>query len=135
MTQSRVVWLAGNGRFEFEIRGESHYQQHLELLSGGRTVEGADHDCFAMLVPEPDNLFDPGAVRVELCDAAMERSYPVGYLARHINLEYTIRLAGLGHDEQIAWCRAKIVGGWEDHRSSGHFGVKLDLLWPVELAE
>jgi hypothetical protein len=51
------------------VAGESHYQEALDVLGGGRTPGGPrnpDQTWFA--VPEPDNPKDPAAVRVFLMD-------------------------------------------------------------------
>jgi hypothetical protein len=44
--------LAGPGTFEFDIVGESHYQEALEAICGGRTEESAEHLTEAVLVLE-----------------------------------------------------------------------------------
>jgi hypothetical protein len=59
-----VSRLRGNGRFGFAVVGESHRQSELEEIVGGRTEEGAEFECTALLVPEPDNAFDQNAIMV-----------------------------------------------------------------------
>ena len=48
-------FLAGDGSYRVEVVGESHYQEALEAICGGRTEEGARQECTATLVPEPTN--------------------------------------------------------------------------------
>lgn len=127
---SGTIWLAGTGRYDFDIVGESHYQDTLEDVCGGRSEDAADHDTLAILIPQPDNPHDRNAVRVVmLVDDEMET---VGYLSRDQAVPYHQRMAQMGLSRRLAGCRAKIVGGWEGPRGSGHFGVKLDLAWPVK---
>jgi hypothetical protein len=59
-----VSRLRGNGRFGFAVVGESHRQSELEEIVGGRTEEGAEFECTALLVPELDNAFDQNAIMV-----------------------------------------------------------------------
>jgi hypothetical protein len=48
------------------VAGESHYQDALETVAGGRTCFGVRIPLItAQLVREPANPYDPNAVRVE----------------------------------------------------------------------
>ena len=44
---SRVTPLAGDETYSQEIVGESHYQDALEKIVGGRTEDSAEHYCDA----------------------------------------------------------------------------------------
>lgn len=126
-SQSSRVRLSGEGEFDFDIVGESRHQHALETICGGRTDESADHDCEAMLIPEPWNAYDRNAVRVEI------DGRKVGYFAREDAAAYQQDMAALGLSGRMAICDALIVGGWDrGARGQGHFGVKLDLTWPIE---
>jgi hypothetical protein len=48
-------------------------QSELEEIVGGRTEEGAEYECTALLVPEPDNAFDQNAIMVFI--EAQKRGY------------------------------------------------------------
>lgn len=121
----RRIGLAGNGRYRTEIVGESHYQAALTKIVGGRSRAGHDHQCVALLVPEPKNPHDRNAVGV-LIDGMK-----VGHLSR-LDAE-RFRLRDL--DLVPLTCAAKVVGGWRTNQhDSGHFGVKLDLVWPISPA-
>src|SRR5690606_20415871 len=54
----------GAGDFEFEVVGESFYQEDLCRLAGAHGDHGAEVHCVAALVPEDDNKHDPKAVAV-----------------------------------------------------------------------
>lgn len=48
-----------------EVVGESHYQAALQALADGLDVDGPrQRNQRAVLLPEPDNVYDPNAVRV-----------------------------------------------------------------------
>ena len=114
--------LPGPGTVEFDIVGESHYQDALEPICGGRTEEGAEHLTEAVLVLEDTNPYDKMAVRVDI------NGETVGYLSRSNARAYRAQLRKLGHPDITCKCKAMVVGGWE--RSGGErgsFGVKLDL--------
>jgi len=82
-----IGWLDGGGRFNLEIVGESHYQDALERVCGGRTGQSQDLIVSAVLVLDDNNRYDPNAVRVEI------RGLTVGYLWAVRKLELT---AGCG---------------------------------------
>lgn len=112
------------GGFDVAVVGESNYQEALERICGGRSADGASHDCTAVLRPEPQNPYDPNAIRVEI-DGLL-----VGYLARPAAKAYGPVAERLTQQGQIGTCDARIVGGWErgdEYAERGHFGVRLDL--------
>ena len=116
--------LAGNGGYRIEVVGESHYQEVLEAICGGRTEAGADHDCVATLVPEPDNPHDRNAIRVDIGGRT------VGYLPRADAIGYRDGLALAGIPMGTLNCRAVVRGGWDRGGTRGYFGVMLDMDWP-----
>jgi hypothetical protein len=112
-----VIRLAKGGFFE--VVGEAQYQKELEEICGGRDVYSAEHQCLAILVPEPNNPADPNAIQI-----VIERRV-VAYLARQHAIEYHQHIG-----MKPSCCDAKIVGGWDDGKTIGHFGVKLKIKWP-----
>ena len=119
---SQIARLPGPGTFDFDIVGESKYQEALEAISGGREREGVEKRTEATLVLEDQNPHDNRAVRVDI------QGRTVGYLSRDDARSYRKQIAKAGHPRLTAVCDALIVGGW--HRSKkdvGSFGVKLDL--------
>jgi hypothetical protein len=59
-----------------EVVGESHYQNGLERVCGGRTCDDVEKFCTASLVLEAPNLYDRNAVRIDTLGET------VGYLSR-----------------------------------------------------
>ncbi len=114
--------LPGPGTYEFDIVGESHYQDALEEICGEKSEESAEHHTEAILYLENDNPHDKQAVRVDI------EGHIVGYLSRTDARAYRKQLKQLGHESLICTCNAVIVGGWKRSKSDeGNFGVKLDL--------
>lgn len=110
--------------FAFDIVGERAYQESLEAVCGGRCEDGVEHDCVAVLWPDPENPHDPNAVKVQIDGRT------VGYLTRDDALTFRETMARYGVDTPAS-CDALVVGGWDGGaRGSGAFGVKLDLAWP-----
>lgn len=114
--------VRSNGRYAFNIVGESHYQDAIEAIVGGRTREGADEVADAVLACERDNPHDGNAVRVDI------EGRTVGYLSREHAEKYRRWTATLSPPDRDVTCPARIVGGWDrGNGNRGHFGVKLDL--------
>ena len=105
------------------VVGESNYQPALEAASGGRTDKGARVPLVtAVLVREPQNRYDPNAVRVDV------GGQTVGYLSRNEAPVFHSVLAGVSNMGRHATCRAWLTGGWwRPPSDSGSFGIKLDL--------
>lgn len=123
---AEAVWLDGRGAFDFEVVGESHYQERLSEICGGPCEAGHRMEVEAELVQERGNPHDRQAVAVRI------NGQTVAYLSRKAARAYRERLRALGFAGRRARCRAVIVGGWLRPRRSGRvdegaFGVKLDL--------
>jgi len=114
--------LTPTGSYGLDVVGEASYQSNIERVLGGRTTEGAQLGCNAILVPEDTNAHDPMAVRVDI------QGNTVGYLSRANAREYRAEMKRLGFPSEVFSCRALIVGGWDrGPNDRGHFGVKLDV--------
>ncbi|MGE3874091.1 MAG: HIRAN domain-containing protein [Parvibaculaceae bacterium] len=119
-TARTIRTLTGSGDFDYEIVGEASYQDSLFAIAG-QNDEAASHLCEARLWPEPHNPHDRNAIRVEIDDRV------VGYIPRNQTAAFHEILNG-----RSAICEAEIVGGWDrGERGRGHFGVKLDIDWPL----
>ena len=120
--------VVGDGKFEYRIVGESHYQSELEQLTGPRTEDGCHQKCAALLLPEPTNPYDRNAVAVFI------HNVRVGYLSHDVCAEFLEALSKGGFSRAAS--EAVIVGGWkdrEDGRGDGFYGVRLNACLPFVL--
>lgn len=117
-----VIRIQGNGEYEFDIVGESHYQKALDELAGGKSEDGHHIETEALLMLDDDNEYDDKAVAVGIS------GHLVGHLPREMARSFRQRLAEGGHPRASAVCGALIVGGWRrSNGDEGHYGVRLDL--------
>lgn len=72
----QMVILEGNGSFPIEVSGESHYFKNLEKIAGSCEDREVEVIKTAYIVPEPKNMYDPNALRVDI------DQLPVGYLPK-----------------------------------------------------
>ena len=118
---SSAVLLAGDETLE--VVGESHRQEELWRIVGGLREDYVRFDVQAILVPSPDNEFDPNAVEVRI-DGTL-----VGYLSREDAAHYRPGLLRMmeAHEGQLIALHGVICGGGprEDARI-GFLGVFLD---------
>jgi hypothetical protein len=125
---SREIHIPGGGDYDFEIVGESNYQFELDRICGGMCEDGVEHECIATLIPEPSNPHDANAVKVTIDGKT------VGYLSRSNALKYHREMKRLRIRGRALKCNAIVVGGWDrGDGDQGHFGVKLDLGWPIRI--
>lgn len=112
----------GPGEFRIEAVGESHYQDVLERIVGGRGEDSAEHTCTAILSPEPNNQYDKNAV------AVLVEGEKVGNLNRANAARFGGMLEKRGLHHGPVEVRAVIRGGWDrGNADRGSFGVFLDL--------
>lgn len=116
---TNAVLLGGQGRVE--VRGESHYQDALDEICGGKCEEGHGRKVYALLEAEPENPHDSGAIVVRV------DGHKVGYVAREIASEYQPLMRLLVEKDKVAAVRAFIRGGWLDDEGEGHYGIELEL--------
>ena len=101
--------------------GESHYQDALEAVAGGRTAFGVCIPLItAELVREPANPYDPNAVRVE-ADGRL-----LGYVAKEDAARFHAVIDKLAAQDRPATCRARLTGGWDRGQlDRGTIGLQL----------
>lgn len=116
---AHAVLLGGQGRVE--VKGESHYQDALNRVCGGKCPEGHARKVLAVLEPEPDNPYDANAVAVRV------NGELVGYMARQPAADYAPIAKILSDKGKIGAARAFIRGGWLRDDDEGHFGIELEL--------
>ena len=115
------VKLKGDGSFDVEVVGESHYQTALESICGPRTRDSTSKHVEAVLVLDDSNKYDPKAVRVEI------NGKIVGHLSREDAQTYRDKLDAMKRPGARATCAAHIVGGWDRGSGDrGSYGVYLD---------
>jgi hypothetical protein len=112
--------IRGNGRYEVEVVGESHYDSSFEALRRRHKPADAEDESFgdALLTLESSNPHDPNAVAVHI------EGLPVGYLSRAMARDFRQAIVrdGLQKYSQFA-VGARLYWGGEDRLHS----VQLDL--------
>jgi rubrerythrin len=105
-----------------EVVGESRYQDALWKIVGGRRGDPVRYETEAVLEPEPDNPYDPNAIKV-LIEGAV-----VGYLSREDAATFRPGLLELMEASATARValEASIVGGGPRAGGIGFLGVFLD---------
>ena len=100
-----------HGRELVNVAGESHYQDALRAITKGEARLETD----AALIPEPDNPYDPNAIRVEI------EGEKVGYLPRDLAPAYGSLVREPAERGRTAVCEAMVSG------RDGIYGVFLKL--------
>src|SRR5437660_1559178 len=115
-----VATIQGTGQYACPVVGESHYQDALESICGGRAERGADKAVTARLIYEPENPYDELAVRVDV------QGRTVGYLDRQTARSFRNQLRLAAPNATIAQAAAVIRGVWDDGQTRGSVGIGLD---------
>jgi hypothetical protein len=118
---AKFQWPALN-EYDFEVVGESFYQEQLERMAGGHGLDSANVHKIAYLVPESNNPHDDKAVRVDI------DGYTVGHLSRDDARSFRRRLSSKKMSSETTSCHALIMGGHTNPQGEKmHYGVRLDL--------
>ncbi len=110
------------GTETLEVVGESNYQDALWQIVGGRRPDHVRHETHAILMPDPENRYDPNAIEVRI-DGML-----VGHLSREDAAAYRpglLRLMEMSATRFVA-LDATIVGGGPRADGRGFLGVFLD---------
>jgi hypothetical protein len=111
------VVLYGGGH-DLEVVGESHYQDALWRIIGGRTTDRVRVEVQAVLVAESDNVHDPNAISIWI------EGMKVGYLSRQDAEVYRPGLLALQtREDKSIGLRGVIVGGGIREDGPGLLGV------------
>jgi HIRAN domain len=105
-----------------EVVGESRYQDALWMIVGGRRSDPVRFAVEAVLEPEPQNPYDPNAVKI------LVEGHHVGYLSRENAALYRpglLRLIEESPTGRVA-LEGQIVGGGPRRDGIGLLGVFLD---------
>jgi hypothetical protein len=110
------------GHETLEVVGESHYQEALWEIVGGRSSAPVRCEALALLIPNPDNEFDANAIEVRI-DGLL-----VGYLSREDAAVYRPGLIRLMQHSEVPLValHAVVVGGGRRGSGLGYLGVFLD---------
>lgn len=90
MSKPQMLILDGDGSFQIEVVGESHYRANLRKIAGSCEDDAVEVVKTAYLVPEPRNAHDSNAVRVDVDQVT------VGYLTRPAAAQLSPVLRRLG---------------------------------------
>jgi hypothetical protein len=120
-TSLNGVDVSGDDRVA--VVGESHYQPELAAIAGPKRPGGVEVEAQAVLVPEPDNEFDPNAVAIYLNGGGK-----VGYLSREDAIDYQPMVSELAARSQVGACEAVVLGG--DASRQTQFCVWLHIAGP-----
>jgi hypothetical protein len=118
------------GRPVVDVVGEGSYQGTLELIGGGKTIDGMRlRDHTALLIPEPTNPYDRNAVRVVLIPSTPGvPAGRIGYLSRENAVAYRPIIDYLAAWGQVMAAKASMKGGWDRGRDDrGSIGVVLHI--------
>jgi len=118
-SKPHFVWPSED-YFDFDIVGESNYQNALRRIAGAPDDKGVNKEVTAVLHLEDQNKFDNKAVRVDI------DGYTVGYLSREDARSYRRRLGAKKMGKVNAQCTAQVTGGFltrDGMRAS--YGVRL----------
>ena len=99
------VFIEGDGQFQLEVVGESHYQRHLKVLSERYSAKGRDRELIAKLHYENTNAHDKKAIRVVIDGGT------VGYLSPADARLFRKRIEKVRPEGFIISCDAEILGG------------------------
>jgi hypothetical protein len=119
-----VSWLqlpALNPGPAIDIAGESHYQDALERVGGGRNAFGVRNQLITVeLVREPANLHEPNAVKIQA------NGDHVAYVPREEAPHFHAVIDKLTAKDRPATCQARLTGGWDRGRHDrGSIGLRL----------
>jgi hypothetical protein len=108
------------GSEDLEVVGESHYQEALWQIVGGRTTDRVRVEVQAVLSPELDNQFDTNAISVWI------EQMKVGHLSREDAAVYRPGLVALqGQHQRLIGLPGVVVGGGVRADGPGNLGVWL----------
>ena len=110
-----------DGEQTLEVVGESHHQDTLWALVGGRSADRIRYETYAVLIPDPSNQYDPNAIEVRI------QGQLVGHLSRTDAARYHAGLLRLMQQStnQLVALRAVIAGGGVRGDGLGNLGVFL----------
>jgi HIRAN domain len=113
--------------FDFDIVGEASYLGTLKKASGGRLAAGETVVLPMLVVPEPENAYDPNAIAVYAVGFGK-----VGYFSRADAEEWSAVSRNLIATNAVGTCEGFLTGGYGEKKN---IGVRLSLREPAELED
>lgn len=113
--------LQGDGSYEFDIVGESFYQDNLLSIAGKKKSKSANIVKPCVLQLDQNNKHDKNAVSVWI------DGLQVGHLSKTNAKKFRDEVSEKAPGVTEFNASALIVGGWVRQGSEGDFGVKIDL--------
>jgi len=113
--------------FHFDIVGAGSYLATLRKAAGDRLANGETVVLTALVIPEPNNQYDPNAIAVHL-----EGFGKVGYFSRGDAEEWRAVAQALIARGAVGTCEAWLMGGTAEKKN---IGVRLSLKEPDEIEE
>lgn len=120
-TPEHVFEWPDTGDYDFEIVGESYYQETIKGLAGQNDMYVSEREYQALLIPDDGNEHDDKAVRVEI------GGMTVGHLSRENARSFRRRLRAKKLTGQITTCKAIVRGGGVRDGEKWHYGVALNI--------
>ena len=116
------VWDS-KGDFEFDVVGESFYQDNLRKFAGVHGDEPANEEVDAYIVPDNDNEYDDKAVAIYV------NGHKVAHMSRTDARKFRRRLSSKKLGGATTQCKAIITGGGLQKRSGQRYdyGISLDI--------
>lgn len=118
--QPSFHWTDG-GNFDFEVVGESFYQDNLRAIAGQHGDNFVDKGCVAILTPDDANKHDNKAVAVYI------NGLQVGHLSSDDARSFRRRLSSKKLTGQSTSTDAVIRGGGLGANGRYFYGVQLDM--------
>lgn len=126
-TNSNIYAWPGLMEYDFEVVGESYYQEAIKKIAKQQEAKYANNQdakiepLTAYLIPDDYNQYDDKAVRVDI------HGMQVGHLSREDARSFRRRLGAKKLTGQITTCGALITGGHIKNGKQADYGIALDI--------
>lgn len=113
--------MSGDETYDFEVVGESHYEDAISRIAGPKCRDGVELFTTAHLICEHDNPYDSNAVGVYI------QGQKVASLSRADAVSYRQALDRFQLLDAIAEVEAVIEGGWQRGTREWNYTIRLDI--------
>ena len=106
-----------NDNYSFELVGESfHRETLLKIINSHKAIHKGELEIEALMLKEPDNKFDPFAVRVLI----------EGHQVGHVSKEYSLAVTEFIESFDADGIRLSAIIGWNTNNPNPPIGVRLN---------